>query len=111
MLDVLEQDYVRTARSKGCLESTVINKHALRNAMIPTSTMIIGSVAGSLTGSMIIEITFEMYGLGRSMFDAITFKNYPMINGIALFFAIIVLLANLVADVMYTIIDPRITYK
>jgi len=110
MLDVLEQDYIRTARAKGCLENTVINKHALRNAMIPTSNLIIGGIAGSLTGSMIIEQTFNMYGLGMSMFYAITYLDYWMITGIALFIAVIVLLANLSADIMYTIIDPRIVY-
>ncbi len=110
MLDVLEQDYIRTARAKGCLENTVINKHALRNAMIPTSNLIIAGIAGSLTGSMIIEQTFNMYGLGMSMFYAIRFLDYWLITGIALFIAVIVLIANLSADIMYTIIDPRIVY-
>ncbi|MHA1728327.1 MAG: ABC transporter permease [Promethearchaeota archaeon] len=110
MLDVLDQDYIRTARAKGCLEDTVVNKHALRNALIPTSNIIIGSITGSLTGSMILEVTFNLYGLGQTMFDAIMFRDYFMINGIALFIAIIILLGNLMADIMYTIIDPRIIY-
>ncbi len=110
MLDVLQMDYIRTARAKGCPESTVINKHALRNAMIPTSTGIVLGFALAITNSMITEQVFNMYGMGRTYFIAIIYRDYWMITGCASVIAIAVLLGYVVADVVYTIIDPRITY-
>ena len=111
MLDILDQDYIRTARAKGCLENDVINKHALRNAMIPTATVIIGGVATSLTGSFLIEETFNIAGLGSTMFYAINYSDYWLINAITIYISIIIIAANLIADVLYTIIDPRIVYN
>ncbi|MFX0083241.1 MAG: ABC transporter permease [Candidatus Hodarchaeota archaeon] len=110
MLDVLEQDYIRTARAKGCLENTVINKHALRNALIPTSNLIIGGTAARLTGALFLEIAFSYTGMGFFMVTAIRLGDYLLINGILVFTALIILSGTLIADVMYTIIDPRITY-
>ncbi|MFW9881333.1 MAG: ABC transporter permease [Candidatus Thorarchaeota archaeon] len=111
MLEVLEQDYIRTARTKGCIEKTVINKHALRNALIPTSNLIIGGTTASLTGALFLEIAFNYTGMGFYMVAAIRLGDYVLINGILVFTAIIILSGNLFADVMYTIIDPRIVYK
>ena len=111
MLDVLEQDYIRTARAKGCLEKTVINKHSLRNALIPTSNLIIGGTAARLTGALFIEMIFSYTGMGFYMVIAIQRGDYILINGILVFSALIILSGTLIADVMYTIIDPRITYK
>ena len=111
MLDVLEQDYIRTARAKGCLEKKVINKHALRNALIPTSNLIIGGTAARLTGALFLEIAFSYTGMGFYMVFAIQLGDYVLINGILVFTALIILSGTLIADVMYTIIDPRITYK
>jgi peptide/nickel transport system permease protein len=111
MLDVLQQDYVRTARAKGCPESKVINKHALRNAMIPTSTVIVAGIASALIGSVIVERVFNYIGLGFTMWEAILYSDYWMILGIIIYFGIIILVANLIADVLYTIIDPRIVFK
>jgi peptide/nickel transport system permease protein len=110
MLEVLEQDYIRTARAKGCLEKTVINKHALRNALIPTSNLIIGGTAARLTGALFLEIAFNYTGMGYAMVSAIQLGDYILINGILVFTALIILGGTLIADVMYTIIDPRITY-
>ncbi|MFX1344285.1 MAG: ABC transporter permease [Promethearchaeota archaeon] len=110
MLEVLEQDYIRTARAKGCLENTVISKHALRNALIPTSNLIIGGTAARLTGALFLEIAFNYTGMGFFMVKAITLGDYILINGILVFTALIILSGNLIADVMYTIIDPRIAY-
>lgn len=110
MLDVMEQDYIRTARAKGCLEKDVINKHALRNALIPTSNLIIGLTAARLTGALFLEMAFNYTGMGFYMVTAISNGDYIVINGILVFTSIIILSGNLIADVLYTIIDPRITY-
>lgn len=110
MLDVLNQDYIRTARAKGVPEKQVINRHALRNALIPTSNLIIGGTAAALLGSVFIENVFNYRGFGYTLFSAIWDGDIPVINGCILFATIIILIGNLVADVMYTIIDPRIIY-
>ncbi len=111
MLEVLEQDYIRTARAKGVQENTVLNKHALRNALIPTSNFIIGGVARRLTGSLLIETSFNYTGFGYWMVQSIRSGDLAVINGLLVFSSIIILSGILVADIMYTIIDPRITYK
>lgn len=111
MLDVLEQDYIRTARAKGVQESGVINKHALRNALIPTSNLIIGGVAGSLLGSIFVEWTFNYRGFGYWFVTSVFSGDYLVINGLLVFSVIIVLMGTLVTDVMYTIIDPRISFR
>jgi peptide/nickel transport system permease protein len=110
MLDVLDQDYIRTARAKGVIEKDVINKHALRNALLPTSNLIIGGTATALLGSFFIEVTFSYKGFGFYMVNSIFLGDYLVINGLLVFSTIILLTGTLVADVMYTIIDPRITY-
>jgi peptide/nickel transport system permease protein len=110
MLDVLDQDYIRTARAKGVVEKDVINKHALRNALLPTSNLIIGGTATALLGSFFIEVTFTYKGFGFYMVNSIFLGDYLVINGLLVFATIIILTGTLVADVMYTIIDPRIIY-
>ena len=111
MLEVLDQDYIRTARAKGVLEKDVINKHALRNALIPTSNLIIGGIASGLLGSLYIEVTFNYKGFGYYMVQSIFSGDFLVINGLLVFSVIIILTGTLVADVMYTIIDPRIVYR
>ena len=111
MLDVLDQDYIRTARAKGVLDKNVINKHALRNALLPTSNLIIQGTATALLGSFFVEVTFNYTGFGWYMVRAIFLGDYMVINGLVVFATVILLTGTLVADVMYTIIDPRITYK
>jgi len=110
MLDVLDQDYIRTARAKGVLEKDVINKHGLRNALIPTSNLIIGGITASLLGSLFIETVFVYLGFGYYFVSAVFAGDYLLINGFLVFSAIIIITGNLIADVMYTIIDPRIIY-
>jgi len=110
MLDVLNQDYIRTARAKGVPEKDVINRHALRNALIPTSNLIIGGTAAALLGSVYIETIFNYQGFGYVLFDAIWNGDIPIINGCILYASLIIISSNLIADVMYTIIDPRIVY-
>ena len=111
MLDVLEQDYIRTARAKGCHEKSVIYKHALRNAMIPTSTMIVMNIAGSIAGSFLIEITFTYRAMGYAFVQSMLTRDYYLIQACIMMVGIILLLGYVVADVLYTIIDPRISYK
>ncbi len=110
MLDVLNQDFIRTARAKGVPEKKVINNHALRNALIPTSNLIIGGTASALLGSLFIEFIYDYPGYGATFFTSIISGNIPLINGCVMIATIILLSSNLIADVMYTIIDPRIMY-
>ncbi len=111
MLDVIDQDYIRTARAKGVEEKTVLNKHALRNSLLPTSTLIIGNTTAALLGSLFIEISFNYTGLGYYMVRSVFMGDYFVIQGILVFSTIIILFGTLLTDVMYTIIDPRVTYK
>ena len=110
MLDVLNQDYIRTARAKGVPEKVIINKHALRNALLPTSNLIIGGTASALLGSLFIERIFDYPGFGDTFFTSIISGNISLINGCVMVATIILLSSNLIADVMYTIIDHRIIY-
>lgn len=111
MLDVLQQDYIRTARAKGCQEQKVIYKHALRNALLPTSNEIVGVIVMSFAGSFMVEKTFNYNGLGLAMVNAINSRDYWMINGVILIFSLLVLFGTLIADIVYVIIDPRIKYR
>ncbi|MHA2185594.1 MAG: ABC transporter permease [Promethearchaeota archaeon] len=110
MLDVMRKDYVRTARAKGVAEKDVINKHALRNALIPTSNEIVGLLAGSLIGSLFPEMIFSYHGMGWFLFTAIQEGDYVVITGIIIIDSIIILSGTLIADILYTVIDPRIVY-
>ncbi|MFW9876090.1 MAG: ABC transporter permease [Candidatus Thorarchaeota archaeon] len=110
MLDVLDQDYIRTARAKGVMEKDVINKHALRNAILPTSHLVISGTAAALLGSLFVEVTFNYTGMGYYFLMAIYGGDYLVINGFLAFSTIIIISGTLIADVAYTIIDPRIIY-
>jgi peptide/nickel transport system permease protein len=110
MLDVMDQDYVRTARAKGVEERDVINRHALRNSLIPSSQLIIGGISASLLGSMLVEVTFNYYGMGYYFYAAIIQLDYLLINGFLVFSTLIIISGTLTADIVYTIIDPRIIY-
>lgn len=110
MLETLTQDYIRTARSKGLSERTVIFKHALRNALIPTTT-VLGLMFGSLlTGAVLTETIFFWPGIGRYSTSAIRSMDYPSIMGFTLIVAIIYVLSNLFVDILYAYLDPRIKY-
>ena len=111
MLEVLDQDYIRTARAKGVEEKDVIDKHALRNALLPSADKIIGGTLGALLGSMFVEMSFNYQGFGYWFTQAVFAGDYNVIAGFSVFSIIITLAGTLISDVAYTIIDPRITYK
>ena len=108
MLEVIRQDYVQSARAKGLPESVVIGKHALRNAMLPIVTVLGLSVPGLIGGSVIIETIFALPGMGQLMVQAVFERDYPVIMGNLVIVASLTLFANLVADLSYGLIDPRI---
>jgi oligopeptide transport system permease protein len=111
MLEVLTQDYVRTARSKGLAEYVVILRHTLKNAMVPVLT-VAGPIAATLvTGSFITETLFSINGIGRRFVTSIFDRDYGMIMGTVLLYAFIIALANLIVDILYAAVDPRIRYS
>lgn len=111
MLEVIRQDFIRTARAKGARERSVVFRHALKNAMIPVVTIIGMQVGGLLTGAILTETVFGIPGLGRLAYEAISFRDYTMIQGTVLFAAVIYVLSNLVVDLSYAFLDPRIRYE
>ena len=108
MLEVIRQDYIRTARAKGLKEGVILRRHALTNCLIPLITVIGGVTAVTLSGSVIVETIFSVPGIGLYMMNAISSRDYPVINGVVLMIAVIVCFVNLLVDVMYAFIDPRI---
>jgi peptide/nickel transport system permease protein len=110
MLEVLNQDFIRTARAKGLPERVVIFKHALRNALIPTITILGLSLPDLFGGAFIIETIFAWPGMGRLGVQSIFQRNYPMIMGIVMFSALLIVIGNLLADAGYALVDPRIRY-
>ena len=110
MLEVLGHDYVRTARAKGIRERGVVMTHALRNALIPTVTVVGLQMGYLLGGSIVVETVFAWPGLGSLMIDSIRNRDYPMVQGVALVFAATFLLVNLVVDALYAYLDPRVQY-
>lgn len=108
MLETLNQDYVRTARSKGLNQRIVVTRHALRNALIPTTTVIGMRFAGMLGGAVIVETIFSWPGIGKLIVDAIFDRDYPMIQGFVVFMGTAFLLINLIVDIGYGLIDPRV---
>ncbi|TMJ68532.1 MAG: ABC transporter permease [Alphaproteobacteria bacterium] len=110
MLEVLQQDYIRTARSKGMGQGGILFVHALKNAAVPIVTVIGIGVALLIGGAVVTESVFAIPGLGRLTIDAIVRRDYPLIQGIVLLFSFVYVLVNLVVDVLYTLLDPRIRY-
>jgi oligopeptide transport system permease protein len=108
MLDALGQDYVRTANAKGVPQWKVIFKHALRNAVIPVITYVGPMLAYILTGSLVVENIFNIGGLGSKFVSSITNRDYTMIMGTTIFLAVIMVTMNLITDIVYSIVDPRI---
>ena len=111
MLEVLRQDYIRTAWSKGVRERRVVIRHALKNALIPVVTLIGIQFPLIVGGSLIIEELFQLPGIGRLMMDAIGRRDYPVVSGINLIVAAVVVLMNVLVDLTYAWIDPRIHYR
>lgn len=108
MLEVMRSDYIRTARAKGISEKMVILRHALRNAILPVVTYLGPLVASMLTGSFVVERLFSIPGIGREYVDGISSRDYSVILGMTAFFGIFVIVANLIVDVLYGVIDPRV---
>ena len=111
MLEILNEDYIRTARSKGLAEKIVIYKHALRNAMSPTVTIFGLQIPELLSLAVIIETVFAWPGTGRLLVDAVLKRDYTLVQGIVLVYALLVILMNLIVDLLYPYIDPRIKHE
>jgi len=107
MLEVMRQDYTRTARAKGLAERVVVGRHMLKNALIPVVTVLGPALANLVTGSFIIESLFQVNGIGRLYVESIARRDYSMIMGTTLFYALLVVLANMSVDIVYGVLDPR----
>jgi ABC-type dipeptide/oligopeptide/nickel transport system permease component len=107
-LEVMKEDYVRTARSKGLSEYTVLTRHVLRNAMLPLSTIVAYAMVGLIEGSFFVETLLGIPGVGRLAFESIGGRDYDMIMAVVLVSSTIFVLATIAIDLMYTVIDPRI---
>jgi peptide/nickel transport system permease protein len=110
MLQVLRLDYMTTARAKGLPERTVLTRHGLPNALLPVITIVGMNVGTMLSGSVLVEVVFAWPGMGRLLYDGVLARDYPLIIGIILVVSIAVVLVNLVTDIVYAIVDPRIRY-
>jgi peptide/nickel transport system permease protein len=108
MLDVLGSDFIRTARAKGLSDNVVLYKHALRNALLPVVTVLGLQFGNVLAGAILVETVFNWPGLGRLAFESVLRRDYPTILGVLLFSSIVVIVMNLVTDLAYRLIDPRI---
>ncbi len=110
-LDEIGQDYVRTARAKGVTENTILFKHVLRNAMIPILTNVATGLPGVFIGSFLIEVFFSIPGLGREILVAVNRSDYPVIQAATVYLAALTMVINLITDVLYKFVDPRVTLK
>lgn len=110
MLEVLNQDYIRTARAKGLRERTVIFRHTLKNAMIPILTVMGPILVALVTGSFIVETIFAINGIGQHFVTAVFRRDYGLIMGVTLFYALVIAVASLLVDILYAVVDPRIRY-
>ena len=111
MMDVLTEDYITLARAKGVDERNVLYKHALRNAMLPMVTVIALAFGFTLSGALLTETVFSWYGLGRYIWDAIVRQDFPALQGIFFIISVMVVAANLIADIVYGFLDPRIKHE
>lgn len=111
VLEVLREDYVRTAEAKGLYRSKVLGQHVLRNALLPVTTLAGFEVVFLMSGQVIIEQVFNLHGIGKLFIQGVAARDYPVVQAIVMFIALVVLLANLVVDVMYAWLDPRIRYE
>jgi peptide/nickel transport system permease protein len=111
VISSLTQDYIRTARAKGLEEKIVVWKHALKNSLLPIITLFANIFPLAISGSIALELIFNINGMGKVAVEAIFARNYPMVYTIVMFSAILTLLGNLVADILYAVVDPRISYS
>lgn len=110
LLDVLNEDYVRTARAKGLREALVINRHALKNSLIPVVTLLGPLIAGAVTGSLITELIFALNGMGRQFVGSVQSREYFLLTSLTLIYGVLLVMGNLLVDIMYAWLDPRIRY-
>jgi peptide/nickel transport system permease protein len=110
-LDEIGHEYVRTARAKGLTEKTILLKHVLRNAMIPIMTNISVALPGVFVGSFLLEVFFSIPGLGREILLAVNRNDYPVIQAFAIYIAALTMVVNLVTDLLYKLVDPRVVLK
>lgn len=110
-LEVINQDYIRTARAKGLNRHTVEWRHMMRNALLPLITLLGGALASLFGGAVIIESIFGLPGIGRLLTTCISGRNYPMIMGLTMISSMLILIGTLIADILYTLVDPRIRYE
>lgn len=108
MLEVIRSDFIRTARAKGLSEGTIIRRHALRGGLLPVVTFLGPAVARILTGSLVVERVFQIPGLGYYFVQSALDRDYPLVSGVVLFYGVLLLLLNLLVDVAYTFLDPRV---
>ncbi|MBQ9532305.1 MAG: ABC transporter permease [Eubacterium sp.] len=111
MLDVLGQDYIRTAKAKGVSNANIIFGHALKNSLIPVLTYFGPMLAYIVTGSLVVEQIFAVPGIGRAFVSSITNRDYPMIMGTTIILAALIVIMNLITDILYKVVDPRITFE
>jgi peptide/nickel transport system permease protein len=111
MLEVLRQEYVRTARAKGLADHAVVFRHALKNAVIPIVTLLGVQITVLVSGTVVLESIFVIPGMGRYLLEGVTYRDYPIVQAIVLIFATLVVFANLVVDMLYAWLDPRIRYS
>ena len=111
MLEALRQDYIRTARAKGLRETLVVYQHALKNAVIPVVTILGTQLSTLLGGTVILETLFSLPGVGFLMFSSIGFRDYPQIQANVLFLSAVLVVVNLLVDISYAWLDPRIRYQ
>ena len=110
VLDVVRQDYVRTARAKGLRENTVVFRHMMKNAMIPMITVFAPLIPDLITGSIFIEAIFRVPGLGRYWVTSTVARDYPMIIGMTVLWSVLIAVTYLLTDILYVLVDPRVTY-
>jgi peptide/nickel transport system permease protein len=111
MAEVLRQDYVRTAQAKGCGPARVLFKHAFRNTLIPMVTLLGLMLPGLLSGTVVLESIFSWPGMGLLFLDAIHARDYPLIMGLTFLFSVLTLVGTLLSDLMYAVVDPRVSYS
>jgi ABC-type dipeptide/oligopeptide/nickel transport system permease component len=108
LVEILQEDYVRTARAKGLTESVTVGKHALRNALINVLTIVGLQFSSLLSGAVLVEFVFSLPGVGMLALDAVMQRDYPMVQGTVIFIAFMFVMVNLIVDLLYGVLDPRI---
>jgi peptide/nickel transport system permease protein len=111
MLEVLRQDFIRTASAKGLAEYTVVVHHALKNAFIPALTVLGLQVALLVSGTVVLESIFVLPGMGRYLLESVQARDYPSVQGLNLIFAVVIVFTNLLVDLLYGWLDPRVRYS